>query len=717
MRKAAFILLVFVLVFCFVACDMFQAFGNDDQPASGQTPGEGDSSGSGQGGDDDRTETVITVDLSDIKGSSKTIEVGSNTLVSMDNLSLEDGVFLDTSMIPRSIESRAADTPSINIFKTQGGGYMMIPDLNHHGEFHGFDLGIVDGIIQLAFRVFKNIDDDLAITSEEYPDVKPADLLEEFYYVNFFDPKYAGLDPSRVVVVGDTAGGLCEFSVIQFGNYNQIKEGLLDFSLFPGFGLYLYRAIGGNDNGSWANTCYVLNPLSLDATTNASQTIGNEVAVFDVNIDDGQYYKITVHFDSFSDIERLVGNINERYYDGESRDQIMIPVVDINAKTVTYYLGAVDRPFLFTMNLLNADENAEFTFTLEASDEASFPGFVDLFDEVSEGSYIVTVPEANVGNYYTFAFRITDTGYLNTRFCDGAYSLRTYLHGKGSYSNWIGGNNLFNDDTVTGYILTDCTYNTANAELLIFDKDEPPMIECPHMIWDSELEKYVCSDGTCDVTYEYVDMFKLERTSFNGWLNATVGGHDLSIRQLMIVNVDELSFGSSENSHGSDGEYARLDSSNVDHTQRVQVSVKEMKTDETGLVTEFTGDVFLNIDSKGLSEQWFNDVTFTRDMDAHYWAMSGDLAICSVCGEERHAASTEIEMNVPCNLTVSGLSEGDKLTVIVPSLDFEMGVANGSYPFPAPDKRTIAYLIPPTSDSSVSFTKTGPGSYNIVISY
>ena len=33
MRKALIILFVFVLVFCFVACDMFQAFLDDDQPA------------------------------------------------------------------------------------------------------------------------------------------------------------------------------------------------------------------------------------------------------------------------------------------------------------------------------------------------------------------------------------------------------------------------------------------------------------------------------------------------------------------------------------------------------------------------------------------------------------------------------------------------------------------------------------------------------------
>lgn len=703
MRKSVIILFVFVLVFCFVACDLFNAFDviEDNQPSN----------------NNNAIPTTLTVDLADIKGSSKTIEVGSNTLVSMENLKLEDGVFVDTSMLSRSIESRDVGSGSKNIFKTQGGGYMMVPDGNHHGEFHGYDLGIVDGVIKLAFRVFGNIDNDLAITSEEYPDVKPSDLLEEFYYVSFLDPKYSSLDPSRIVVVGPTYGGYCEFSVIQFGDYEQIKEGILDFSFYPGFGLYLYRAIGGNDgNNAWGNYCYVLNPLRLNASNNVSQTISNEVAVFDVDINDGQYYKITVHFDSFSDIDKLVGATNERYYNGETRDQVMIPVVDSASQTITYYLGAVDRPFLFTMDLSGADD-AEFTFTCEASDQASFPGYVDLFNKVSDGSYIVTVPAGNAGNYYTFAFKITDTGYINSRLCNGTYVVKSYVIGKGSQGSYPIGNALFDNTTVTGYIITDCTYSSADDDLIIFDKDEPPMVDCPHMIWDEESEKYKCADGTCDVTYSYFDMFNLQRTSFDGWLDATVGGHNLSIRQLMNVNLDELTFGSTENSHGDSGEFANIISSNSDHTQRIQVSVKEMKTDEFKLVTEFTGDVFINVDSKGFAEQTFEDVTFTRAADAHFWAMSGDTAICTVCGEARNAASTEIARGIPCTLNISGLSGEDKLTVIVPSLGFEMAVANGSYNFPSPDARTIAYLIPPTPESSVSFTKSGSATYNIVISY
>ena len=116
MRKSIIILLVFVLVSCFVACDMFNDVIEDDQPTNSDSPAQ----------------TTLTVDLADIKGSSKTIEIGSNTHVSMENLKLEDGVFVDTSMLSRSIESRDA-SGSKNIFKTQGGGYMMVPDGNHHG--------------------------------------------------------------------------------------------------------------------------------------------------------------------------------------------------------------------------------------------------------------------------------------------------------------------------------------------------------------------------------------------------------------------------------------------------------------------------------------------------------------------------------------------------------------------------------------------------------
>ncbi len=658
----------------------------------------------------------LEVDLANMTESGISINVSGNTRVSIENLNLKDGIFLQAQSGRSLTDGNARTSGNSNLFQTQGGGFLLVPDSNHHGEFLGSEVNVSEKTAMLI-RQFLNIDFDFKISSDEpkFANFNIGDVAEEYYYVDFLlDPRFRDLDSSRVVVVGPTYGGFSEYSIVQFGQYDRYKKGLLDFSPFPGFGIYLYRANGGNDSADWSSTCHVLTPTRVSAGFSAE--LENNLYVFDVAISDGSYYKLTVTYNSDDEVQSLVSGHFERYYDGSPRSAVAIPIIDNSANTVTYYFGKTDRPFLFNLDLSSFADNGSYSVSFDSTDESSFPGFIDIMKETRSGDFEIAVSDSTAGGYLTLPFTITESSYLQIEIDETYYLVGSFFQGEHGYGGFPTGINKFDDTTSTGYVVIDCRTFNSGDRLGMIHGTETPYVECRHMIWDKNSNMYVCADGTCNNTYIYADMFLLLWTSFTNKLETTVDGVNVEIKDCGAT-VNGFHMGSSENSHGTEEEFALLISSNnMDHNQRVQLTYKEFWTDENKLVTKLRGDLIIN--ANGIHKE-FEDVIFTSGsapaVHNHSWQFSGNLATCPGCGKTRSCSSVQISSGMPSDITVSGLAEGKTLELIIPEADFTDTLTNGSVSYPALQMDAVAYILAEDSETQLSIQTPSDGVFLVTV--
>lgn len=654
---------------------------------------------------------ILDVDVSTIPATGKTISVSKNTLVKLDNVNLKDGFFIGSSTGREIVGTNSRAEENRNLFQTQGGGYIIVPDDGNHAEFTGGDVNVRNSSTMLI-RQFQNIDDDLEIASSEpkYSEFSTGEVAEEFYYIDFqSDSRFKDIDKTRVVVVGPTSGGFSEYSIVQYGSFDQMKQGLLDFSSFDGFGLYLYRANGGNDVGEWSSKCHVLSPITVSAGYNTE--LENDVYVLDIPFSDGAYYKLTISYDSENDISSLISQHNERYYDGSPRTAVAIPIVDKDAKTVSFYFGKTDNPFLFDLDFSGFDDNRSFTVSFETSDEASFPGFIDIMKETQSSDYPIIVSDSQAGGYMTLAFRITESKYLEIDFQDTYYLRGSFFlgeHGRGGFPVGI---SRFDDTTATGFAVIDCRAFQSGQTIGNIHATDTPYVECRHMVWDKNRNLYVCAENNCEHTYRYADMFLLMWTTFNEKLVADIDGIHIELKDCGAT-VDGLHLGSSENSHGSENEYASLISANnMDHNQRIQVTYKEFWTDGHKLVTKLRGDLEIHVNG---TDAQYSDVVFTT-IHTHSWQFENDTAECSYCGATAGFSSIQLRQGTAATVNVSGLEADQKLELLIPDIDFSDSLGNGQKSYDAIPVDVMVYFLVENSYADIKVEEQGDGVFSISV--
>ena len=338
----------------------------------------------------------VGFDITDILPDGLEANIGKRTLVFIENAKLTDALYVVESDSPETISQRGTVTKYL--FKTQGNGYIIIPDQKKHAEFFGSEIGL-EVYKDIEIGHFGNIDTDLEISSseEKYADLAVGDLLEELCFIDFNDSKWSDLDPSRVCVMGpsdDTMG----FSVLQFNDYDKAKKGLMDFTGLKDFAIYLFREV--DELGfSKSATCRVFTPKTLNLDIGSEQ-VTEQFDALDVELDDGKYYTLSVQCPEQENIKSFLNSVESRYYDGTKRSMPLIPVIDKAGNTIAFHTGKADKPFLMRF-LLEDNPSGSYLFSCNQIESTQYPEIIKVEAIPSSNSIEVPVTETEANSYKT----------------------------------------------------------------------------------------------------------------------------------------------------------------------------------------------------------------------------------------------------------------------------------------------------------------------------
>ena len=204
---------------------------------------------------------VMTIDLSDLKtGDSIPKTVTGNVEFQLEGLDLSDGVVIIDGNSSKSLATGKSASENNSLFKRKDGTYIPVPDEDQKARFYSTDINSLNSTT-IRFKKIK-LDDDFKIDSEEYPE--RIGVEEEFYYLNFYSPKWQNLERSEVVFwlagVGHYSCSLLHWNLMG-KEYNTKKVFNFSSPCFnSGLGIDLYAVLSGSDKFR----LYVLNPIELN---------------------------------------------------------------------------------------------------------------------------------------------------------------------------------------------------------------------------------------------------------------------------------------------------------------------------------------------------------------------------------------------------------------------------------------------------------------------
>ena len=185
--------------------------------------------------------------------------VTGNVEFQLEGLDLSDGVVIIAGNVSKSLSTGKSVSENNSLFKRKDGTYIPVPDEDKKAIFYATDITLNSTTIR--FKKLK-LDDDFKINSDEYPG--RTGVEEEFYYLNFYSPKWKDLDRSEVVFwlagVGHYSCSLLHWNLMG-KEYNTKKIFNFSSSYFnSGLGIDLYAVLSGSDEFR----LYVLNPIELN---------------------------------------------------------------------------------------------------------------------------------------------------------------------------------------------------------------------------------------------------------------------------------------------------------------------------------------------------------------------------------------------------------------------------------------------------------------------
>lgn len=659
----------------------------------------------------------LTSDLSTlVPGGSLSFDgVTADTVIDLSNFSLEDGIFIEIESGRGVTTSR--DGQAENVFKRQNGTFIPVPDLSGLSSFTGAALGVVYDAVRININRALNLDTDLTIdTSSEAKYLNRDGLAEEFYYISFLDPRWASLDKSEIVVLQTGTVGARGLSVVQSGYLNASQNGVLDFTRqqFLGFGVNMHCVY--SDGRDMVEKLSILNPIHVDA----SEKTLDYINVIRVNEQQSGEYKVvvTITGPNNSDVVRNIAtdyanmNLHPRYTSGEDSDRAVFPEYDLDGGTITYHVGSVDRDLLFNLVFEGVEgfDPANATITLQPDNEG-----------------IVVHDLAALLEEHDSAIISTETRHISTWAFETNQSLSIDVQ---RLHNDIGGSFYFSEESYQKGTrgLFDCSINiranstgyfvlwndslAADVDVVKLGKKNHQNISCRIVEWNPETRDYVCVDDGCEsctaigakkhYSFDFLGFNKDIIFKDQYWTAGTFGEYGrigyTKGNSVLCSNPSVVISASTTGNKRADDPYGTFAWNPSDSSQKVEIRVKKIYTEENKLVCDIAIDG---------SDAFQRDVEMIPSHVNHNWEYNDGYVTCNYegCNESRRAISLMVGPGGPYRIIVNGAVD-----LSVPALDYNVTC---STIFNSPSLPISAQIlfIAPSNGYSVSYTNNGNDYY------
>ena len=659
-------------------------------------------------------ETLQSVDLSSLeKGGTLGIKgVTSRTRLELTDFSLKDGVYIEVGK-SRGISSRGDSDESL--YEKQSGSFIPVPDESGTAAFSASSLKIGKEA-DVTVHKMPNLDDDFMISNEEPVYVGKRGLVEEYYYVDFSDPRWAGLDRSEIVVLM-TRNGAGQGKIIQHGMLSRSLYGVFDFSdpLIEGFGVYLYSILTG-DSDSFIGVSLVnpmhpgAGPITLteDWSTLLIDRQGSGQYKLEIAVtgDNAQAVAKALYYSGFTDIYLT---------DGNSRPGLIIKELDYENCVLTYHLGEVNEDFLLTLGM-------ESSYTGFSGGNATLrllkdePG-IEYHDISNLENPIIVQSDSDVSFIWAFKSDIEQEIEVVNQYKGGNYSSSVSIYNpplppeksmprpNGFFlvtPDSIGCLSLFSEELEAG----------TNLFMIKKASQQYNMkLECDEIQWDEVSATYVCSSDDCAACnsagqkrhYNILALL-FSKSILNGCYvteESYVGYGRIGYENgdtIRLMDSDMVLDSSTTGNLSAGDSYGTYAWSSADTSKKVEIRLKKLSVSGKKIVCDITlGDT-----------EKHSDVVMTLYHD-HVWSFSEGVATCGSCGEKRSCVSLNVGPGGPYNITVNG-----SVILYIPENNYSVTI-NGSFVTPELNNTVAAYLITTTSGYSIKQCDNDGSNYNITL--
>lgn len=698
MKRISCVLFVLLTIFAFVGCDNF----GPKQPV----------------------QNVKSFDFSDYSDKNNKVTLSENTELNLSGLSLENGFYFSSFDSNPATKGVKEPESSKNLFKTQDGSFIAIPDKNNKAIVRGKQLGVYSDDVEVYIYKFASTDSDLSINSDEskYENLAVR-TVDEFYYINLdTDPRFNTLKKDDIVFIAPAYGGYCEASIISYLYDSKDMKSVHDFSDCSDFGLYMYLSYGQQSESQqddqqpsqWNYTIHILNTTSIPEDAKGV-SIENEISVLKVeNLTSGSYYTIKAVCSSYQIARDLMNNLaSVRYTDGRTRN-CLIPYVrkdESSNYVVTIYMGAFDGDFIFDY-VPFVESAGSINFTIEDSDASAFPILLNLttmgHNGADDGKIIAFDSSTMTDGFYTVPYVYSGKCVISNNSpidpisnCElGQYSF---------CSGYPKGPSYHSDNTCRGFFVFDLA-NLADKQVFFsMSSDAEKYISASHIKYDRE-QKYV--DDNNQLVCTYGDILNLyEYTSF---VNRKCVNKDkgVSIKGLINGSFDnegqEIPFTSSANVVGPNQEFGQKLSYSENANINLVYYLQEAWFDNSGKVTKIKCDVQVNLGPKTAEDA--PDASFDGlildYVHEHDWQIIDDFTVECECGKKCNYISRFINEGT-VSMTTSALRNKDNVEVWVPDLNYIVSLPNGTVTFPPLEQGAEVFFISPSDNCFLTLTGGG----------
>ena len=653
-------------------------------------------------------------------GSLELTGLTADSEIELTDFSLEDGVYIEVV----GDGSRGIGLPGFggdNVFVREDGTFMPMPDANGTSVFAAACIGVTE-TVKVYVHKLENLDFDYHISTNEYKHrIKGSGVAEEYYYIDFRNPKFSDLNREEIVLVRSGSDAAHGIAVLQLGMLNYDSNRLFDFSApwINGFAVNMHIVYSVESPKDMK-----LNILSPKHASNKPIVLDNELTVIRVDKQDGGEYKIVVSFtgENGEDVIHRIAmdkhdlEIAPRYLDGSNRDRIVYPEFDLENLTITYHLGQVDEDFMFNLNY-------ETQFTGFVPGDASF--VLEPDNEGIEVHNISSIEDAveiraESQGLMTWAFgtetrRPIEIVKNNTEFAGkinyiGGKSSTAYSSNIGDDFLDVGGRNLESMSNITGYMIIDYYGEEPTASLMTLRESKLQAIECAVVKWDYEHGGLVCADDNCEKCAElgYKQRYSWSFIRRNKsvilpdiyWTDDEYGKYGrIGFGKGARIQVSGTSISNAASTTGSfrpTDTFGTLLYNKNDKNESVEVRLKEIWVAENKIVC----DIALNG-----SDKFIENVVMSPSHLKHEWKYEGNGYVhCTVngCSERRRAVEYMITgPGGPYTIIVNGTC-----IVYVPAVDYEEVCNKQFITEYLEEEATIpAYFIAPSSEYDISIKR------------
>lgn len=649
-------------------------------------------------------EREINLNLSNIGEGSTRVKIGSKTLLSVEGISLKDGITIYRNG-SRGLSWRGSDDTTSGFIRTESNDIILSPDEEGSVSVTGAEMGFGRSE-NVEIRRFRNIQDDFSITPDEYNGVTSG-IIEEYYYIDFNDPKYSELDRS-CLAIEEASGSVCGIKILTSDGVISSNRGIYDFSGVDEIGIYAYTHMA-----SWFSV-QIKNPYILTPEEEIEVPASNEKIY--VPLTNGKSYRIDIKFGEVVGMGMHQGFFLAYEKNGLPWSRLLMPEFDEENKTIHLYTGPVDKPFFFsTDNSLGSNGPNRYVITMEEDDY--YPELIDIAKES------VSVYKEEGKSYYVVPFYSSEDVLLTDSFENNWPLTIVTKPGTNDFGNTLqwgikkGNIGLRVYQVLSGSV----------GDLIGTISKREVMTSSPHshLVFDSESEKYYCTDDGCSASgiwdlSEYFSAIVAPRIltavdeegaviNFEkyGPLKLTSGPGIIAPDGLAFNNTTFGTAGGPKDPLGITGWH------DAQKDYQVTIRFKEIFFTDGKLSSVLTDVLAFTTETEYVL---YEDILFSDSVHEHSFTRNGDYLECTGC--DTRLFSQDLVLNMTSlKLTIEGLRDGDKMLFMdMESLATLLFAGNGVTEFPeVPYGREVVAAVS-SSDASFTFSVSGKR-INVSVSY